>query len=232
MIAIVTSTLTPTGLYSLYSPAERLTQTIKTIETLQGKGFNKIWLFDNSIDNLGVNQLKEICPQLNLCHTPQYTFKNKGLNEALLILNNIHHLPANTPLFKISGRYYPSANFTKSIYDKYADKDFVGVGYNFKSKIADFSTKAYFVKNTQVLAATLVLAIEDMLSYAKGIHGLKSGINAIKEIFYPHQGVTYQLSLEQSFARILKQHHTYHLLDRMYIEGSEASLQIPISFTE
>lgn len=232
MIAIVTSTLIPTRFYSVFSPVERLSQTINTIEKLQGAGFSQIWLFDNSLSNAGVKELAKACPKVQIHHTPQYTFKNKGLNEALLLLNNIHHLPANTPIFKISGRYYPSAEFKKDIYDAYVGKDFVGVGYNFKNKIADFSTKAYFVKNAEVLTSTVVSSVEDMISYAKGIHGIKSGLTAVKEIFEPKPGTPYQLSIEQSFARILKQNNNYQLLDKMHIEGAEASASTPTPFSE
>jgi hypothetical protein len=223
MIALITSTIIPTNAFSLYDPAERLTQTKFTIEKLLNAGFRDIFLFDNSQKNINKEELVKTYEHIKIFCSPQYTFRNKGLNEALLILNNIHHLPANVPIFKISGRYYPTSSFSKDIYDNYKENDFVGVGYNFKNRIADFSTKAYFVKNAEVLTSTLVKAVEDMVSYSKGIHGIKSGFNAIKEIFKPNPGTQYQLSIEQSFARILKEKNNYYLLDKMNIEGFEAS---------
>jgi len=223
MIALITSTLVPQNTYSLFTPPERLTQTIMTIGKLVEAGFTGIYLFDNSLSSINTAALKNEFEPLKIFHSPQYTFKNKGLNEALLILNNLHNLPSDSPIFKISGRYYPTPLFSKDIWYLNQEKDFVGVGYDFDKKIAGFSTKAYFVKNKDILASTLVKAVEDMVSYSKGIHGIKSAANAIKEIFKPTIGTGYQLSMEQSFARILKQQQNYHLVKKMNIEGFEAS---------
>jgi hypothetical protein len=232
MIALITSTIIPTNAFSLYDPDERLTQTKFTIEKLLNAGFLDIFLFDNSQKKIDVEELVKAYEHIKIFHSPQYTFKNKGLNEALLILNNVHHIPANIPIFKISGRYYPTSSFSKDIYDDYKENDFIGTGYNFKNRIADFSTKSYFVKNAEVLTSTLVKAVEDMISYSKGIHGVKSGFNVIKEIFKPTIGTQYQLSIEQSFARILKDNNKYTLLQRMNIEGYEATSRERSLFSE
>jgi len=231
MIALITSTLIPTTVYSVYDPDERLYQTINTIQKLRGAGFSDIYFFDNSINEIDRSALIKAHQSIKIFQSPQYSFKNKGLNEALLILNNSHHLPKNTPIFKISGRYYPGPNFKQDIYN-YKNKEFIGVGYAFENKISGFSTKAYFVKDTDILVSTLVQAIEDMISYSKGIHGLKSGINALREFFRPYPGVHYQLSIEQSFARILKQRNNYALLDKIFIEGFEAGCSKGKLFTE
>ncbi len=232
MIALITSTLIPTNAYSFFNPDERLIQTINTIKKIVDAGFSDIFLLDNSLDEINSSALKNEYGPIKIFHSPQYTFKNKGMNEALLILNHIHQLPAGTPVFKISGRYYPTPVFSKDVWYLNKDKDFLGVGYNFAKNIADFSTKAYFVKNKDILASTLVLAVEDMASYAKGIHGFKSGIDAVTEIFRPRLGTSYQLSMEQSFARIIKQKKNYLLLNKMNIEGFEASSLNPILFSE
>lgn len=232
MVAIITSTLIPTNFYSLFNHHERLTQTINTIRRLRDVGFLDIYLFDNSINQIDIHSLINEYNLIKIYHSPQYTFKNKGLNEALLILNNVHNLPSDTPIFKISGRYYPTPLFSKNNYERFADKEFIGVGYNFSNRIAAFSTKAYFVKNKEVLTATLVQAVEDMISYSKGVHGIKSGIDALKEIFRPFWGTYYQLSIEQSFARILKQKKNYVLINKMNIEGFEASTLKALLFSE
>ena len=220
MIALVTSTLTPANAYSLYNPDERLKQTINTIQKLYDVGFQEVYLFDNSIDTTNLESLRKTFNQLKVYNTPQYTFENKGLNEALLILNNIHALPANTPIFKISGRYYPNKDFNLSAHLPYpTDKDLIGVGHSFGSKRAYFTTRAYFIKNQAVLESVLNLAIQEMLSYAKGIHGAKSFLLAIKNLFKPYVGTAYQLSLEQAFARIAYTNKKYLLLNSINIEG-------------
>jgi len=103
MIALITSTLIPTTVYSVYDPDERLYQTINTIQKLRGAGFSDIYFFDNSINEIDRSALIKAHQSIKIFQSPQYSFKNKGLNEALLILNNSHHLPKNTPIFKIPG---------------------------------------------------------------------------------------------------------------------------------
>jgi hypothetical protein len=220
MIALVTSTLILQNGYSLYNTDERLKQTINTVQKLYDAGFQEVYLFDNSINTASLESLGKTFKHLKIFHAPQYTFENKGLNEALLILNNIHVLPENTPIFKISGRYYPNKHFNLSAHIPFpTDIDLIGVGHFFGSKKAYFSTRAYFIKNKSVLESVLNLAIQEMLSYAKGIHGVKSLSLAIRNLFRPYIGTTYQLSLEQAFARIAYHNKKYLLINAINIEG-------------
>ncbi len=232
MVAVISSTLIPQKVYSLYSADERLTQTVTTIEKLKEFGFEKIYLFDNSIQPINTERLKQADGNIFIHQTPQYSFENKGLNEALLLLNNIHLIPTDTPIFKISGRYFPNPGFSKNTFLKHPDKDFIGIGYNFNKRICNFSTKAYFVKNASVLQNTLHLAVEDMIAYSKGIHGIKSIVNSVYDAFVPQPGTNFQLSLEQSFARIIKKKYTYELLTEMHIGGFEAGITVKKKFSE
>ena len=225
MIALVTSTLIPSNAYSYYNPDERLKQTINTIQKLYDAGFEDVYLFDNSINTTNLESLSNTFKQLKIFNTPQYSFENKGLNEALLILNNIHVLPPNIPIFKISGRYYPNKDFNLASYEPYPiDKDIIGVGQFLGSKNAYFSTRAYFIKNKTVLELVLNLAIQEMLSYAKGIHGIKSFLLAIKNLFKQCVGTPYQLSLEQAFARIAYNSNRCLLINSINVEGLVAGV--------
>ena len=232
MTALITSTINPVNAYSLYSPAERLSQTIHTLNKLVTAGFDEIFLFDNSIQSINTDELLKACSKIKLFQSPQYAFKNKGLNEALLILNNIHHIPSNVPIFKISGRYYPTSDFITNKFNTFPDMDFIGKGYNFQNRIPGFSTKAYYVKNAAVLTDTLVLAVEEMVSFSKRPHGFRSFLHALKEIVKPQLGTSFQLSIEQSFARIIKAKYKYHLMDKMHIEGFEAGALTQALFSE
>lgn len=217
MISIVTSTLKPIK-YSLFTNQERLKQTLHTLERLTEIGFDEIYLLDNSpipTSELGIQPFGNV----KVVHKSQYSFNNKSLNEALLILNNLSVIPDNTPIFKISARYFPNKNFDITNNIHLIQKEFVGVGYTFEKATSAFSTRAYFVRDKSVLETTLVLAIEEMISYSKGIHGLKSMLQAFYSYFKTHIGVNYQLSLEQSFARILKSKRNFHLLKRINVEG-------------
>ncbi|MDB5143836.1 MAG: hypothetical protein JWQ66_2549 [Mucilaginibacter sp.] len=220
MIALVTSTLIPTNAYSLFDVDERLSQTLHTVEKLYAAGFADIYLFDNSIDTINLAAITKKYPSVKISHSPQYTFGNKGLNEALLILNNIHHLPHNTPIFKISGRYYPNENFNIQEHTaSLKSKELIGTGSYFHNNNAHFNTRAYFVKDKGALESILVLAVEEMISYSKGIHGIKSFLQAIKNIYNYRIGTLYQLSLEQVFARIARKRNNYILIDKLNIEG-------------
>jgi len=220
MIALVTSTLRP-GLYSYFSEDERYLQTINTIKRLKVKGFDKIFLFDNSNSKINIDKIKKDTFQnLNIFHTPQYNFTNKGLNEALLILNNLHNLPDDKQIFKISGRYYPTEHFQRSdLQTRIGEAEILGIAYNFERKISFFSTRSYLVRNREVLEALLKLSVEEMISYSKGIHGIKSFWSCIKSINKAKLGTEYQLSLEQAFSKILKVKSNYALVEKMNIEG-------------
>jgi len=222
MIAIITSTLIPSDAYSFYSPEERLSQTLNTIEKLLATGFVEIFIFDNSMHGINKEALVKAYKSIKIFNSPQYSFTNKGLSEALLLLNNIHHLPNDVHLFKISGRYYPNEDF-KLIDDKLlSDYGFIGTGVDFDKKTRAFNTRAYFVKNKAILETTLILAIEEMLSYSRGIHGLKSFIKSAVSLFKPSIGNEYQLSLEQAFARVLKHNKNYLLLKKINVNGCVA----------
>lgn len=219
MIALVTSTLAPFNAHSFFTVQDRLAQTLHTIEKLYDTGFQDIILIDNSVNDTEVMTVQQRFTNLKVYHQPQYTFVNKGLNEALLILNNMPVLPADTAIFKISGRYYPAQHFISENFDNYYETDFIGIGHNFSTQAPWFTTRAYYVKNKTILEAALITSIEEMLSYSKGIHGLRSLYQSFKSIFKPGVGITYQLSLETALARVLKQHYNFHLADKINIEG-------------
>lgn len=218
MIALITSTLYPSkSSYSFFGEKERYEQTIKTLTSIHRNGFKGIYLLDNSIYKPDSTKIEADCGfKINTVYNNQYAFPNKGLNEALLILNNIHILPENEPIFKISGRYYPTEKFDLDVYKTLTEPDIIGIGSYFNKKKSFFSTRAYFVKDKRKLEEILVLAIEEMISYSKGIHGIKT----LFEAFFANSlGTKFQLSLEQAYARILKRKKNFKLVDKINIEG-------------
>jgi hypothetical protein len=180
-------------------------------------------LVDNSINPIDQKRIiADSETDVKVFNTPQYSFENKGLNEALLILNNLQHLSSNTPVFKISARYFPTDNFSLDVAAKINDYDFIGVGENFGARISAFSTRAYFVRNKTVLEEMLTTAVEEMISYHKGVYGPGSAIKFVRSIFKTKLGSPFQLSIEQAFARIMKEKNNYLLIDRINIEGTLA----------
>lgn len=192
-------------------------QTLLTIKRLDEVGFKQIYLFDNSFSAIDEIRLKKASDKLHVFCSQQYTFKNKGLNEALLILNNIHHLISDQPVFKISGRYYPSEEYQIPV--DAMQTEIKGIGYEFNSHMPSFNTRAYYVKNSKVLEQLMVLAVEEMIAYSRGVNGLRGLVKVIKRIILAEIGVPFQLSLEQAIGRILKAKKNYHLVNKLYIEG-------------
>ncbi|MDQ1141882.1 MAG: hypothetical protein EOO44_04140 [Flavobacterium sp.] len=221
MIAIITSSI-HTYAYSYFSTEERYTQTIATINSLADAGFAEIFLLDNSVLPIDANRLKNHTKgNLKIFLASQFGFKNKGLNEALLILNHIHNLPTNLPIFKISGRYKVTSAFDiQQHLSTLKNHEIIGVGaQNLSSKDAYFNTRGYVVINSKHLEDILILAIEEMISYARGIHGF-SGLNHIlKSIFKSKPGSPFQLSIEHAFAKVLNYRNQYKIIDKINVEG-------------
>lgn len=236
MIALVTSTLFPNvNSYSIISNEERLIQTQQTVNKLMELDFEAIYIFDNSktqtsVDLISAEYSKN--PKIRFYHSPQYSFKNKGLNEAILILNNINKLPNEQEIFKISGRYYPNENFRIADFKDFSIHSFIGKAYKFDLREGTISTRAYAIKNSKLLEDLLVLSIEDMLSYSSKIRGLRSLINSIRDYFYNSIGSRFQISIEHSFARILKKKYRYNLLDKLNIDGYLAGVKKEESISE
>lgn len=219
MIALVTSTIFVENAYSFFSNEERFEQTQHTIRKLNEAGFERIYLFDNSSTDFDVTKLTLLSDRLSVFHNQQYTFKNKGLNEALLILNNIKYLPDDKTIFKISGRYYPSSKFNFLDYESLPTADISGVANELNSQVPTLNTRAYIAKDKKVLEQYMVWAVEEMLSYSKGIYGLRSLINTLKNYSKSQIGTNYQISLEQAMGRIIKAKMSFNLLNKMNIEG-------------
>lgn len=221
MIAIVTSCMCPATVKSFFGARDRIEQTKNGLEKLETLPLERIFLFDNS-DLLAEAEVLDVLKDFQKVekhHQRQFQFSNKGMTEALLLLNHMQHIPDNVPILKISGRYSPNEDFKLLDTQLFETYDFIGIGENFDKKVSSFNTRAYYAKNKAVLSSTLVLALEEMLSYSKGIHGLRSLFAALAACYAPIPGSAYQLSLEQAFARILKYKKNYLLVSKSNIEG-------------
>lgn len=220
MIALITSTIIP-GAYSFFTIEERYQQTIETINNLRRVGFEDIYLIDNSVDKIDKERLKSSSfNRINIICSPQYNFKSKGLNEALLILNHLYHLPDNQPIFKISGRYSLTEQFNRAILlSDLAENEILGVGVIKKSHRSYFNTRAYLVNNKKNLETILVSAIEEMIAYGKGINGHRGWFRLLKTMFKPQIGTPFQISIEKAFANILNVRGKYKLVEKINVEG-------------
>lgn len=162
MIAAITSTIFPENLSSngtlrnVLSPAERLQQTLQTIESLKLFGFDQIFLFDNSGDKWE-SSIDSNFAEINLVKVDTYQFANKGINEVLLLLQNLKFMPENVPILKISGRY-------RLLWDIKPELD----GYDlavryFKTTAGRFTmhTSCYLIKNKNTYERLLKASLEE-----------------------------------------------------------------------
>lgn len=225
MIAIISSTIKPSSdnekFVSFYSPEERLEQTKYTITRLHESGFDSIFLVDNSpsLDLAQLQKLLQDFPKVKVYHLQQYQFINKGINELLMLLYLIKYLPSDQVIFKISGRYHPSSQFTKPQFVDLAVKS-----YDFNKKNGTVSTRGYWVKNAETLHRFLLECLTECSAYPERIVGIKS----MMRLFLGNKnGINQRLniSIEFAAANILKVgNYQVNLLDRIGIVGYVAGV--------
>ncbi|MFA6276968.1 MAG: hypothetical protein WC622_09475 [Pedobacter sp.] len=226
MIAIVTSCIHPkemsTITRSFFSLEERELQTIHTLNRLKEVGFKQIILADNSFD-YDFSRLKSAVDNVKIIHLKQYQFLNKSINEILILLAVMDEIPENTKIFKISGRYFPSENFSMEMNQAI---DFKVKGFEFDTKKAVITTRGYFVRNKEIYEEFLLYCLNEIYSYPYRVVGLGSLIKFIKEFFSASLKKIPTVSIEFAAARALKKgHYTYELSDNLHIEGQIAGLE-------
>ena len=175
---VITSTIfpqsnTPELVKSVFSPVDRLSQTIETIESLKQLGYSDIYLFDNSGTQYQAVLEKEFAG-IAVKTFDHFQFNNKGISEAFLLLAAIKHLPADRPIIKISGRY------------KLSDRiDFDDTQFDFAAKFYQHSdrlffhketmaTRCYAVKNKLIFEKYLIALLDEIYAYSGRIFGLGS----------------------------------------------------------
>lgn len=218
MIALITSTICPppptiNTLYrSTIEPHQRLNETIQTIESLRMNGINNIFLFDNS-GPFWLNEFDDkikncILIKINFCQ-----FENKGLSELLLIKSAIPYLPENLPILKISGRYQL---INTSMFEYISKYDIVCKQY--KNCI---STRAYLVKNKNVLDGMISASLNSMLNYNSSIKGILSLFSIIRNTVWPYRKYKFHITvmLEVIMYKIITKNFTIKNLDSIGIKG-------------
>ena len=224
MIAIVTSCIKPIQsqdlIKSFVSLEEREQQTAYTLQRLKEIGFKLIILADNS-DAYDYSRLGSAIDGVKVVHFRQYQFPNKGINEILMLLSVLDEIPANTSIFKISGRYFPTESFLSNM-DLNADFKVRG---GFKGKVPTITTRAYFVRNKQIYEDFLLYSLNEVHSYNYRIVGLRSFLNFIKEFFRPSLRATSHIAIEFACGRVLKKgHFTYQQVEKLHIKGQIAGI--------
>lgn len=221
MIAVVTSTIKPeteNGIKrSYYTFAERLEQTKLTLTRLEECGFTLCFLIDNSptLNQYELKQLFHNFSKVKFYHLQQFQFNNKGINELMMMLFIIEHLPLNQPIFKISGRYYPTSAFEKPVFSDFAVK-----GYHFNKRTGTISTRGYWAKDSKVLQALLLSCLKEIFVYPERITGIRSLFLKLGKVIFNKQFVPVNISIEFAVANTLKTgNYQIQFLNHIGIEG-------------
>ncbi|PAW93476.1 hypothetical protein CKK33_08225 [Mucilaginibacter sp. MD40] len=203
MIAVITSTLQPgnKSTRGFYNDNERLAQTLQTVKSLYQHGFEHVYLVDNS-PSLTEADLQSIFTgsrHLNVYHTNQYQFDNKGINEILMLLLLSEHLPKDQPIFKISGRYCLTEHFTVPDFPAFAVK-----GYEYHSRNGAVSTRGYWVKDADKLQCFLKDCLTEVFAYPERIVGIRSLIKKTIQLAFKKPYIPVNASIEFAAANVLK----------------------------
>src|ERR1043166_9448840 len=164
MVGLISSTIFPSdsplywgGPRTCIPSAERLEQTKKTIASLQAAQFSRIILADNSGPNWIAGTEKILAPAEFRVFN-QHHFKNKGISEIYALLDTISIIPADTPILKISGRYYLTESFKLQI----GEDDIVAKVIKYGGVNDWMSTRCYLVKNATIFEAFLREVLRDL----------------------------------------------------------------------
>lgn len=174
---IVTSTIfpkaVPSKLVSVFSPEERLSQTIETVESLKKLGYQKIYLFDNSGTGYQ-SQLENAIQGVIVKTFDHFQFDNKGISEAFLLLAGLQLVSDNNPVMKISGRYSLEAPLAPD----FGDFDLAAKFYEHKDRKLFFretmATRCYCCKNKVVFEKFIREMLEQIYAYPSRIYGIGS----------------------------------------------------------
>lgn len=221
MIAVITSTIKPlvenNPKRSFYTFPERLEQTKQTLNQLAICAFTTVYLIDNSplLNQLELQQLLADFPQVQVYHIQEYQFENKGINELLMLLYLSKHLPTNQNIFKISGRYYPLPRFEKPKFIDFAVKS-----YQYPNRTGTISTRAYWVKDSEVLNRFLLSCLDEVFTYPKRVMGIRSLYNQLGQVFLNKAINPINISIEFAAANVLKNgNYKVTLVHNIGIEG-------------
>jgi hypothetical protein len=222
MLALITSTISPPSkkLFhekrSSYTPEQRLQHTLATVKSLQEKGITQIYLFDNSFE-VDFEGFKHHFNHINIYNIQQYQFNNKSINEHLLLLTGLMHIPDNEPILKISGRYRLNDKFA---FGDLANYDFIVRASDFHKNTGSISTRCYMVKNKKILEDVLTHSLYELFGYGLRVVGLRSGINFIKSLFKQQINKESTVAIEMSMARAIKfLGYSYNVIPLMGLEG-------------
>lgn len=212
MIAIISSTIYPPSkpiydaIRTRFSPEERLEQTRHTVQSLLAAGLDDIYLADNSGDGWILGTEEHLRPARVHVYT-QHQYTNKGISELWLLSSLLKHIPANTPLLKISGRYILTAAAPPILGNAELGVKLERLGLVNYS----VSTRCYVVKDKEVYETFLKRTLCAVYGYWARIVGPRSFGRILKNSIMPKlDDFPYDdpsISIEVAAAHVLRKYN-------------------------
>jgi hypothetical protein len=226
MIAIVSSTVAPSGLpghdgaRTTLTPEVRLEQTKGTVASLVAAGARSIIIADNSPGSWFRERAAVLAPA-QVLHMSQPPIRNKGIGELWLLLSALETLPEDQPIMKISGRYRvgPATDL------RLGDGDDIVAKVSGSPTSGEMSTRCYLMRNRAVAAAFWERSLDEFYAERSRIVGPRSLIRILRNSINPqkdnfHYADTSTLSLEQASLKAIR-HLGLHLriVAKLDVEG-------------
>jgi hypothetical protein len=159
---------------------ERLEQTRQTVASLVRAGISDIFLADNSGERWVAGTEEQLGPATVYVYN-QFQFQNKGISEIYLLLSALEHLPEQTPILKISGRYY----LTDGLKFELDESDVAAKFMPYAGTQLLMSTRCYMVKDRETYARFLKATLRDLYGYPARIVGPGSLLRILRNSLFP-----------------------------------------------
>ncbi|HEY1765704.1 MAG TPA: hypothetical protein VGF85_12330 [Opitutaceae bacterium] len=193
MIAVVSSTVAPSGLPGHTGPRTnlppelRLEQTRATVDSLIAAGAREIVVADNSSGTWFQERAAVLSPA-RVIHLQQPPIRNKGIGEIWLMQSIVGSLPRDEPILKISGRYCIGRGSDLSIT---GDEEVVGKLYP-EGRRFSLSTRAYLLRNRDVAERYWSRCLDEIYAQSSRVVGLRSFMRIIRNSVRPEaDGLSY-----------------------------------------
>jgi len=186
MVGLISSTIFPAdtpaygGPRSVFTPEQRLEQTLQTIECMRLHGVERIFLIDNS----GANWKDWVDPTLlgiAVRRVSQYPFNNKGIGECMLLHQSLQCIPEAEAILKLSARYTLLADVQSYL----GTADIAGRMLRAADGREYFHTSCYVVRNACFLSEWIDGTIYEHYAYYARIRGLRSLARLLTNSMFP-----------------------------------------------
>jgi hypothetical protein len=169
-------------------------------------GISEIILTDNSGENWVAGTEDALRPATVYVYS-HVQFRNKGISELYLLLSVLEHLPANSPILKVSGRYYLTDGLAFEL-----DGGDVAANFTSYTKTQPWmSTRCYLVKDKEVYERFLKDTLRELYGYQARIVGPGSLLRILRNSIFPERDdSSYDdplLPIEIAAARVLRRAH-------------------------